>query len=213
MSDLEPPMAWELHSNEGPRGDVTWLGGAQLDLNTGPGLKGLLEGELAPLLAAPEVGASLAAYFERLRVTSGGAVWAKPVPRQIVLETLYDDYKRNTFPEDLTPETLLAATLAGTVVWTTTRQSVPGAEPTYKAGGQLGGKEHWLTLGAKAGNARHLVLAITTGPADPPRVIEQRDGFFRKSALGKLLAHLRGGSSPKREPRLPTRADGGGRNA
>jgi hypothetical protein len=211
MSNLEPPLAWELHSTDGPRGDVTWLGGAQLDLNTGPALKGLLESDVAPLLAAPGAGTALAAYFERLRVTSGGAVWAKPVPRELVLETLYADYKRNELPDDLSPAALLAATLAGKLLWTTTRNSVPGAE-AYKAGGQRGGKEHWLIIGTKAGEAGHHVLTITTGPADPPRLVEQRDGFFRKSALGKLLAHLRngGGRSSKREPRLPTRASGGG---
>lgn len=207
LSDPEPPMAWELHCMDGPRGSATWLGGTQLDLNTGPALKGLLQNELAPLLAGPRVGARVAAYFERLRATSGGEFWAKPVPRKIVLETLYDDYKHNTFPDDLSPASILAATLAGKLVWTTTRKSGAGNESSFKAGGQHGGREHWLAVGTKASDARSQFLSITTGPSNPPRLVEQRDGFFLKSELGKLLKHLRngGGQGSKRGPQLPKR--------
>lgn len=115
MHDLEPPLAWEFHSNEGPHGDATWFGGSRLELNTGPELKRILESQLVQILAMPEPGELLTDYFAALRIQSGGVVWATPVSRDVVMAVLSGGakYQRNEFPSSIDPDTLLAWTMAG----------------------------------------------------------------------------------------------------
>jgi hypothetical protein len=200
-----PPLAWELIAKDGPHGDATWTGGAAIKLNTGPGLRGLLEPRILPLLARGDPGPALTEFFAQLREISGGAVWARPVERAKVIAVLGWDaamasdgnvlvgnadptarYKHNKFPAGLDPAAVLAATRAGAIIWEPT--APPGVG--YKAGGvAVDGKNIWLTVSPKSGG-KAMIMAITAGPAERPQVIEQADGFFGRCDLSKLFELL-----------------------
>jgi hypothetical protein len=209
--DTSPPLAWELHSNDGPRGDITWKGGTDLHLNTGPRLRGLLEPMLSQLLGSSDTGMLLTGALAHLREISGGAVWATPVPRHIVVTTLNWNaaaaadggslpsadpaarYAHNEFPLGFDIATMIEWTQQGKLVWEPSKVQIPGIPPGYKAGGKVGSEEYWVTVCQKPGTKTYL-MAITQGPAVRPQTVEQSDGLLRRCKLGKLYDLLNRGS-------------------
>ena len=203
MTDLSPPLAWELFDDKNqPRGDVTWKGGTSLEINAGENLRALLHQSLTPLLDSEDVGADLSAFLAQLRTTSQGACWTRPVDRAKVISTLRwiaaaaadgsaiadygpNDarYKNNTFPSTIDPATMLAATTAGTLAWEPTAKT-----KGFKAGGLVGGKQTFVTIAWK--DRKAVSMVVSSGLVDPPRMFEQSDGFFKRCDLSKLIQIL-----------------------
>jgi len=77
----EAPLAWRLSSPEGPLGDVTWRGGRELDVRTGPQLAALVRQHVAKALAEPASGLVLDIAMAQLERASAGAVKAVRLPR------------------------------------------------------------------------------------------------------------------------------------
>jgi len=92
-------------------------------------------------------------------------------------------YQDNELPDNLSPASLLEATLGGRLVWA---QSEKG--PVLEAGGRVreglhSGRELWITLG-HMGGAYTLALTSEMRPYGEP--LRQRNGWFSRCELAKL---------------------------
>jgi hypothetical protein len=137
---------------------------------------------VGPMRDGPSTAAALERFFwHELPQATRGAYSGRLV--QGSASGAPNRYRINMLPDPLTPNTVLAQTLAGRLIWTHAKEG-----GSFKAGGWgEDGSEMWLTLSEQPG--RKFLFVVTEG-LQVRSITRQRDFLFWRCTLSKLHAAI-----------------------